>query len=512
MNHYYYSNPRFRLGAVAMWVLLGAFPLWADSTLDVQCVDQSGSPVAGAQVFVQHLNTGKPREKKSDGKGRANFTNLEDGVYRVVARKEGFEPALHEFVPLKGSAQQSATVQFKPGDVKKQLYFESEALHQKSIDLLTQGTTSLQANKFAEAEKQLRDSLEINPSNPDTTRNLAIAYLQQQKWQEGEQALKRTAELAGALAELPQTGGATGPNPYQEIRQQVEALAAKLPHLKVRGEGDKALAEKRFEDAIVKYKEALQSEKDADLYHNMAVALANTKKYDEAIEAADQALKLKPQEKVYQDLKKQIADYKQNEGLMKAQGVLEQGNKMFEQGDFAGALKQYEEIMPTIPEKNQPVIWFQIGRTQAKLKQPDKAIQAFKRAMELAPENADYRNALAQYYLDEKRGEEALEVYSDPKGAGSQSPEQALFAMGEKLSNQGNSQVAQVAFEKVLKLNPQNAEAYYQLGMIHYYDKKNDKRATELLTKYLEIGTQKDHLENTRSVLVVLKKRMSKPK
>ncbi len=72
--------------------------------------------------------------------------------------------------------------------------------------------------------------------------------------------------------------------------------------------------------------------------------------------------------------------------------------------------------------------------------------------------------------------------------------------------------MAQVAFEKVLKLNPQNAEAYYQLGMIHYYDKKNDKRATELLTKYLEIGKQKDHLENTRSVLVVLKKRMSKPK
>ena len=143
----------------------------------------------------------------------------------------------------------------------------------------------------------------------------------------------------------------------------------------------------------------------------MAIALAKTKKYDEAIEAADQALKLKPQEKIYQDLKNQIADYKQNEGLMKAQGVLEQGNKMFESGDFAGALKQYEEILPTIPEKNQPAIWFQIGRTQAKLKQPDKAIQAFKRAMELAPENADYRNALAQYYLDEKRYEEALELY-----------------------------------------------------------------------------------------------------
>ena len=85
--------------------------------------------------------------------------------------------------------------------------------------------------------------------------------------------------------------------------------------------------------------------------------------------------------------------------------------------------------------------------------------------------------------------------------------EQALFALGEKLSKQGNSQVAQLAFEKVLKINPQNAEVYYELGMIHYYDKKNDKRAKELLTKYLELGKQKDHLDNTKSVLVVLKKR-----
>jgi tetratricopeptide (TPR) repeat protein len=130
----------------------------------------------------------------------------------------------------------------------------------------------------------------------------------------------------------------------------------------------------------------------------------------------------------------------------------------------------------------------------------------------LAPENADYRKTLAQYYLDEKRYEEALNLYADPRGTGSQSPDQALFALGEKLSTQGNSEVAQVAFEKVLQLNPENAEAYYQLGMIFYYDKKNDKRATELLNKYLELGKQKDHLENTRTVLVVLKKRMSKPK
>ena len=507
MNQHY-CKPGFRFAVVALGVLMCAFPLWADSTLDVQCNDQGGTPQAGVKVSLQHLNSQKVRDKKSDAKGMANFNKLDDGVYRVIARKEGFEPVFHEFIGLKGSAKESVTLQLKPGDMQKQVYFESEALHQKSIELLKQGAGLIGEGKFGEAEKQIRESLDINPTNPDAYYNLAVAYLQQGKWQEGEQSLKRTVEITGVLSAGPQ------PASYQELGQRAQGIISKLPQLKALADGNKALREKRYDVAVAKFQEALQAEKDADIYHNLAVALGESKKYDEAIEAADQAIKLKPDEKSHLELKNRITERKQtearNEVLIKAQNTLEQANKKFDAGDYAGALKGYEEILPTVPEKNQPSIWFQVARTQAQLKQPDKAIQAYKRAIEMAPDKPDYRNALAKYYLDEKRYEEALELYADPRGAGSQSPEQALFAMGEKLSNQGNSPVAQLAFEKVLKLNPENAEAYYQLGMIHYYDKKNDKRAKELLTKYLEIGKQKDHLENTKSVLVVLKKRSPK--
>jgi len=127
--------------------------------------------------------------------------------------------------------------------------------------------------------------------------------------------------------------------------------------------------------------------------------------------------------------------------------------------------------------------------------------------MELAPTNADYRKALAQYYLSEKRYQEALDLYSDPASAGSQPVDQALFALGEKLSSQGNSEVSQLAFERVLAANPQHLEAQYELGMLLYYGKKNDKRARELLTKYVATGTKKDHVENAKTVLVVIKKR-----
>ena len=42
---------------------------------------------------------------------------------------------------------------------------------------------------------------------------------------------------------------------------------------KLRSEADKELAAKRFDEAVAKYRELLQSEKDPDLYYNMALAL-----------------------------------------------------------------------------------------------------------------------------------------------------------------------------------------------------------------------------------------------
>jgi len=109
--------------------------------------------VQNAKVVVLSLNTDKAKDKKSDTQGIAEFAKLDYGVYRVIGRKEGFAPALFEFVLLKGSTE-SATLKFAAGADKK-LYFEdpAEALRKfggarivlatapnaKSISALTRG-------------------------------------------------------------------------------------------------------------------------------------------------------------------------------------------------------------------------------------------------------------------------------------------------------------------------------------------------------------------------------------
>jgi tetratricopeptide (TPR) repeat protein len=477
------------------------------NTLNIRCLDSSGKPVSGARIQLYHLNTNKAKDKKSDGKGFAGFNKLEDGVYRVVARREGFAPSFYEYVLLKNSAEQSIDLAFAAGSPDQVLHFEDAAIGQRAFEAMGQGLDALRNSKFDEAEKLLVGAAELQPSHPELLTYLAIAYLQQKKWDLADATLKKAVTISSMLKEASPSG-AGQPNPYVEVQGRAEGLLGKIPVMRLRIEGDQALAARQFDEAIAKYREALKLDAtDPDGYYNLALAEANARKYDDAIKSIEKALQLKPTERAYLDLKRQIEDHRQNAIIVQAREIATQGDDLYNKSDFAGALKKYEEAVGMIPEQNQAGVYLQIGRTYAKLQNSESAVKAFKRAIELAPQNTAYRKALADYFMAEKKYEEALNLYADSSAAGTERADQNLVALGQKLSSQGNSEVAALAFEKALQANPQNVEVHYDLGMLYYYSKKDDKRAKELLTKYLEIGKDKDRLGNARTVLVVIQRR-----
>ena len=67
--------------------------------------------------------------------------------------------------------------------------------------------------------------------------------------------------------------------------------------------------------------------------------------------------------------------------------------------------------------------------------------------------------------------------------------------------------LAAAALERVIKLNPANINAYYELGRLYYMDKANDKRTKELLTKFSETGTDPDKLEDVKGMLLIINRR-----
>lgn len=488
---------------ISLLILLPALPVFAENnTLQVKCVDASGNSLQGVKVVITQLASQKSKDKKSDGQGTAVFDKMDDGAYRVFGRKEGFVPALHEFAVLK-SSQGSVLLKFAPGADTK-LHFEDPAIEARAFGLLGQGLEAYKQNKFADAEKLFNQSIEINAANPDAFYYLAVAYLQQAKHDQGVEMLKKTVDLTSAYLTLPPP--ASGPNPYELMHQNALGLIKRLPAIK----GEQALAAKKYDVSAAEFSEAIKSEPDnPELHANLAIALTNAKRFDEALPAIDNAIKLKPSEKTYTDLKAQILVRKESMELDKAQAVMNDGNKLLQEGDAAGALKKYEESMKMVAPDKQAPLWRQIAKAHAKLNQPDAAVAAFKKSIELAPEDkaAEYRNAFAQYYLDEKNYEEVVNLLADPKIAGSQSGEQVLLSIAASWKNK-QPQLAEAALERALKANPDNADTYFDLGQLYYADgKEKDSRTKELLTKYVELGKDAAKIENAKNMLIMVSRR-----
>jgi len=504
----YFSTACF----LAFCLLILSLPAFAQGTISVKCLDQAGNPVAGVKVVAVHFQTGKAKDKKSDAKGIAEFAKMDDGVYRVVGRKDGFAPALYEFVGLKSGAAESVTLQFKPGDPASKLYFEDQAIPAKAGEAFEAAVKALRENKYPDAITHFKEALDLIPSIAEAHFYMALAYLQEKNFDLAEESLKKASAIAANKMLIP-ARDPSAPNPNAEIKAKADDQLTKIPAYRLKDEGEKAFAAKKYDEALAKFDQALKIDpNNVDLLMNYAVTAANTKKWDEAFKAMDKAIQQAPQEKALKETREKIANMQLADQMNQANALLGQGDNLFKSQDFAGALQKYQQALPNVPANKQQIVYAAIARAYAGLNDPDKTVESYKKAMELAPDTPDYRNALAQYYLKQKKYEEALNLYAEAKGPGGQAADKMLFDLGKKQSDQGNNDVAALAFDKVIKTNPAYAEAYYELGMLIYFDKTNDARASELLTKYVELGKNEDHVNNTKNVLGVLKKRMSAKK
>ncbi len=489
---------------VSLSILFLALPGQAQNgVLQVKCVEASGGPVQNAKVVVFSMNTQKAKDKKSDAQGVADFGKMDDGVYRVFGRKEGFAPALFEYALIKGS-NETVTLNFAAGADKK-LYFEDPEASKQAVLLLQAGLEAMKGNKIEEAEKMFSQSVAINPSSPEAVYYFGAAYVYSGKFDLATEKLKRAFEIAEMMKTTP-SPNPSGPNPYEAVAQGAKRLLDQMPSLK----GDYALRQKNYDLAAKEYAEAIKNNPNNPEYHaNLAIALTNAGKLDEALVAVEKAVQLKPTEKAYADVKAKIAARKESLALEKAQAIMIEANKLLDGGNAAEALKKYEEAKSMIPEARSAPLWMAIGKSQAKLNQQDAAIASFKKSIELSPADklATYQKEFAQFYIDAKRYDDAIALLADPKAAASQSPEQTLLDLAKTWKNK-EPNFAASALEKVISLNPANADAYYDLGQLCYIEgKAKDARTKELVNKYLEIGKDPEKIQGAKDMLVIINKR-----
>jgi len=108
-----------------------------------------------------------------------------------------------------------------------------------------------------------------------------------------------------------------------------------------------------------------------------------------------------------------------------------------------------------------PAVFFMLGRASADTKMDEAAEENFRLAVAALEKQADKDVPLTV---------------------------RCLLARGAALRRLGDSDKAVAEWQKALKLNPKNAAAHYNLGLVYTEDPKQQDAAIEALRKYITLG------------------------
>jgi tetratricopeptide (TPR) repeat protein len=249
-------------------------------TIRGKVTDDKGQPVADAKIFILGIDSATSLSAKTNKKGEYIYLlGLQGGIYRVVVRKEGFQPDVKENV--QPNLEEAYVVDFKlsPGSDHKlpfEMSAKDKAESQKSRDegqktdqikgeLLAAYRLGVQLTgegKYDEALVELNKALEKAPSHPTIHLAIGNAYAKAGK---NEEAL---AAYNKAISFNP-----NDPDLYTTAAIVMNAL------------GKTADAQEAFKKAA-----ALKPEAAAQNYYNLGVLFMNSNKIDEAADAFKQSI------------------------------------------------------------------------------------------------------------------------------------------------------------------------------------------------------------------------------
>lgn len=153
--------------------------------------------------------------------------------------------------------------------------------------------------------------------------------------------------------------------------------------------------------------------------------------------------------------------------LLEANKIINEGVTLSQAGNQDGAIEKFTAALALNPKCAD--CYYNIGAANAQKKEYDKAIDAYKKSVEIKPTPEAY-NGMANVYNAQRKfaeataaSNEAGKLASATAGAGG-SPD-AMYNQGVILFNQGKIDEAKPLFEQVIAAAPNNADAHYMYGM-----------------------------------------------
>jgi tetratricopeptide (TPR) repeat protein len=246
------STPKILLPVALSFTLLLtlALPAAAQSrAIKGKVTDQNGKPVADAQVTIQGMDVYRNLTTKTNKKGEYLYIlGMQSGLYRVIVRKAGFQPAYKENIRPEMQDQSEVDFTLEPGEDQK-LPFE-----------MTDAEREEYKKKYEAQEKRRQFSAEVKAHFDNGIK------------------LSDAGDYEGAIKEF---------NQALELDSTQSGIVARIADVYFKmGNNDQALAD---------YKKAIEmNPNDPTLYTNMGVVLSKMGKTAESQEAFKKAASMNP--------------------------------------------------------------------------------------------------------------------------------------------------------------------------------------------------------------------------
>ncbi len=271
--------PRMILPTGMFLVLIGAATAQT-RVIKGRVVDENSQPIEAVQVVIQGMNITQEFKVKTDKNGQYLYLlGRESGVYRVIARRDGYSPEFLENVKPELGEETEVNFQLIPGQDYKLPFEMSE---EEKAEYL---------RRYEELQEKRKVSDEIRG-----TVKLAMELSREGKHAEAIEEYKKAIER---MPDEPAIHGSMGDS-YAKLGQNEEALAAYQKAVSLNTIDPAVYANMglvlnamgKIDESQEAFKKAaeLDPASAAQNYYNIGITLINSGKSAEAAEAFQQAI------------------------------------------------------------------------------------------------------------------------------------------------------------------------------------------------------------------------------
>ncbi len=265
--------------------------------------------------------------------------------------------------------------------------------------------------------------------------------------------------------------------------------------------GVASFEEEMYADSVARFQEAIEHDPELGAaWGALSVAQLQMKKYAEAAQAAEKAIELgsttvlvyQTRWEAYRNLGDEAKTAEAREDLEKAGRLAEEAKRIYNEalalrkaGDYDGAYELFKDAVEADPNLELAILG--VATTALKTERHAEAAEA---AQKLLEDNPSHEQALRiRYNAALQLGDEEMivDALAELVVVEPEMVRQSLWRLALSAYDANDMERAKTRFEKVLEVDPGNAQCHYFLGLI-YVNEEANQQAIKHLQRFVELA------------------------